>query len=444
MSTSSPSSYTFGDSPTLGSPHYERFEARKSFEQTSSSASVHSWGDEQQQRRGGRRIGMGMGMARRRTGPPPPPPLQVSGPYALSPGRPRGTSASDSMSTTGSVWNMNSGKAKSVRGKSPAPSQTPAKPAAPVKEKELGRLHCRDRVVRYRGAGADMPPKKVKDPERSRRRHERKEREKERRREKEREKEMEKERKREEKRMKEREKERQKEKARNGSIASTSVDVINSRIALLEGAGYGYGYGHGKLPKPKSPKPKSKDDSRGSVIRRASDLTSVSNQSITNSNGVSRTPSRGRSGSTDPSSPRPVTGMSYVYPRSAPEPPSAFPRPRSPPRPSSRGPAAPSADNESAEFNARRSTWLAAPALYACRVVHPCQPPAAVAYFGFPFFALEEHALLGVLHEAGHPSTHPRLPLYVDDGEDCLLLCRDADNEIGWALASFLAPLAAD
>jgi len=46
-----------------------------------------------------------------------------------------------------------------------------------------------------------------------------------------------------------------------------------------------------------------------------------------------------------------------------------------------------------------------------------------------------------VLQEAGHPSMHPKLPLYVDDGEDCLLLCRDVQQNVGWALASFLEPL---
>ena len=61
-----------------------------------------------------------------------------------------------------------------------------------------------------------------------------------------------------------------------------------------------------------------------------------------------------------------------------------------------------------------------------------------------------------MLQEAGHPSIHPKLPLWVDDGEDCLLLCRERregidglgeeggegeGGNVGWALASFLEPL---
>lgn len=58
-----------------------------------------------------------------------------------------------------------------------------------------------------------------------------------------------------------------------------------------------------------------------------------------------------------------------------------------------------------------------------------------------------------VLQEAGHPSLHPNLPLIVDEGEDCLLLCRSRngggvggigdggeEERVGWALASFLEP----
>ncbi|KAJ4471540.1 hypothetical protein J3R30DRAFT_1091686 [Lentinula aciculospora] len=89
----------------------------------------------------------------------------------------------------------------------------------------------------------------------------------------------------------------------------------------------------------------------------------------------------------------------------------------------------------------RRDSWSSANAKYSCRVVHPCRPPAVVSYFGFPFFTLVEGDLYQILQEAGHPSIHPKLPLYVDDGEDCLLLCRNEAGTVGWALASFLEPV---
>ena len=89
----------------------------------------------------------------------------------------------------------------------------------------------------------------------------------------------------------------------------------------------------------------------------------------------------------------------------------------------------------------QRDSWMNKDAKYACRVIHACRPPASVAYFSFPFFTLMEGDVYEILQEAGHPSIHPKLPLYVDDGEDCLLLCRDADQNVGWALASFLEPL---
>lgn len=93
-------------------------------------------------------------------------------------------------------------------------------------------------------------------------------------------------------------------------------------------------------------------------------------------------------------------------------------------------------------------------ALYATRVIHPCDPPPGVSFRGLPFFRLEFGDMYDVLREYGHPSTHHDLPLYVDDGEDCLLLVRtraraerrrgDEDGnigEVGWALASFLIPV---
>ncbi|KAI6046273.1 hypothetical protein EDC04DRAFT_2864786 [Pisolithus marmoratus] len=76
-------------------------------------------------------------------------------------------------------------------------------------------------------------------------------------------------------------------------------------------------------------------------------------------------------------------------------------------------------------------------ALYATRVIHACEPPPGVSYRGLPFFTLEYGDMYDVLREYGHPSTHVDLPLYVDDGEDCLLL----GSEVGWALASFLVPV---
>ena len=90
---------------------------------------------------------------------------------------------------------------------------------------------------------------------------------------------------------------------------------------------------------------------------------------------------------------------------------------------------------------AQRDSWVSKPSKYMCRVIHPCTPPAAVSYFSFPFFKLVNDDLYEVLQEAGHPSIHPKLPLYVDDGEDCLLLCRDQRGNVGWALASFLEPV---
>ena len=89
----------------------------------------------------------------------------------------------------------------------------------------------------------------------------------------------------------------------------------------------------------------------------------------------------------------------------------------------------------------QRDSWVSKPSKYICQVIHPCKPPATVSYYSFPFFTLLKGDLYEVLQEAGHPSIHPKLPLYVDDGEDCLLLCRNSEGFVGWALASFLEPL---
>jgi hypothetical protein len=72
--------------------------------------------------------------------------------------------------------------------------------------------------------------------------------------------------------------------------------------------------------------------------------------------------------------------------------------------------------------------------------LHMCIPPAGVSYRGLPFFELRSGDTFDVLREYGRPSTHPDLPLYVDDGEGG---GRDvkARGEVGWALASFVVPL---
>ncbi|KAF8262505.1 hypothetical protein EI94DRAFT_1601834 [Lactarius quietus] len=87
------------------------------------------------------------------------------------------------------------------------------------------------------------------------------------------------------------------------------------------------------------------------------------------------------------------------------------------------------------------SRWYHAQALYSCRVIHECEPPEGVQYYGLPFFRLALDDVYHVLKEAGHPSRHRDLPLLVDEGEDCLLLARDDTGELGWLLASFLFPV---
>ncbi|KAI0076401.1 hypothetical protein K474DRAFT_1708227 [Panus rudis PR-1116 ss-1] len=95
------------------------------------------------------------------------------------------------------------------------------------------------------------------------------------------------------------------------------------------------------------------------------------------------------------------------------------------------------------------------PPLYACRVIHPCTPPPGVAYHDLPFHELRVGDVWDVLWECGHPSLFEDLPLWVDDGEDCLLLVgkcgaererergvrEGRERKVGWALASFLVPV---
>ncbi|EMD33248.1 hypothetical protein CERSUDRAFT_98842 [Gelatoporia subvermispora B] len=80
-------------------------------------------------------------------------------------------------------------------------------------------------------------------------------------------------------------------------------------------------------------------------------------------------------------------------------------------------------------------------ALYSCRAVHACEPPPSVKYRDGPFMTLVVDDVYDILQDAGHPSTHAGLPLYMDEGEDCLLLVRNAEGDVGWALASFMVPV---
>ncbi|KAF7790946.1 hypothetical protein EIP86_001905 [Pleurotus ostreatoroseus] len=88
-----------------------------------------------------------------------------------------------------------------------------------------------------------------------------------------------------------------------------------------------------------------------------------------------------------------------------------------------------------------RATWARRPGLYQCHAIHPCSPPPGVSYRDIPFLTIRVGDIFDVLEEKGHPSQHRNLPLYIDDGEDCLLLVRDMHDDIGWALASFLFPV---
>jgi dynamin-binding protein len=91
----------------------------------------------------------------------------------------------------------------------------------------------------------------------------------------------------------------------------------------------------------------------------------------------------------------------------------------------------------------RRSSFLVytTPVMYECEAVTSFSAGRDVRYEGIPFHQLEIGRRLGVLQEAGHPYTHPNLPIHVDDGEDCLLMATDTEGTVGWAFASFLIPV---
>ncbi|KAF8305053.1 hypothetical protein DL93DRAFT_2233219 [Clavulina sp. PMI_390] len=97
--------------------------------------------------------------------------------------------------------------------------------------------------------------------------------------------------------------------------------------------------------------------------------------------------------------------------------------------------------DEDASFPRPRTPAEAYETMYTVACVHPFHPPPGATHQEYPFLSLEINDVVDILLEAGHPSTHPGLPIYVDDGEDCMLMGRDERNNIGWCLASFVVPL---
>ncbi|KAJ1306224.1 hypothetical protein OPQ81_010931 [Rhizoctonia solani] len=82
------------------------------------------------------------------------------------------------------------------------------------------------------------------------------------------------------------------------------------------------------------------------------------------------------------------------------------------------------------------------PVLYAAAAIHPFDPATDATHLGLPFLKLEIGDTLEILVEAGHPKEHKDLPIPYDDAPDCMLAARSESGVEGWALASYLMPLA--
>jgi len=122
-------------------------------------------------------------------------------------------------------------------------------------------------------------------------------------------------------------------------------------------------------------------------------------------------------------------------------PPAMGPSPNSSPNKSAASPESQLLAAPQPPTASQRHSLVSQPAKYICEVVCECKPPISVSYNSFPFFTLRMGEFYDILQEAGHPNIHPELPLHLDDEEDCLLLCRNGNGLVGWALASFLVPL---
>ncbi|CAE6428881.1 unnamed protein product [Rhizoctonia solani] len=82
------------------------------------------------------------------------------------------------------------------------------------------------------------------------------------------------------------------------------------------------------------------------------------------------------------------------------------------------------------------------PVLYTAAAIHPFNPATHATHLGLPFLKLEIGDTLEILVEAGHPKEHKGLPIPYDDAPDCMLAARSEQGVEGWALASYLMPLA--
>ncbi|KAL5638509.1 hypothetical protein ACGC1H_005249 [Rhizoctonia solani] len=82
------------------------------------------------------------------------------------------------------------------------------------------------------------------------------------------------------------------------------------------------------------------------------------------------------------------------------------------------------------------------PVLYTAAAIHPFDPATNATHLGLPFLKLEIGDTLEILVEAGHPKEHKDLPIPYDDAPDCMLAARSEQGVEGWALASYLMPLA--
>ncbi|KAK7691906.1 hypothetical protein QCA50_005311 [Cerrena zonata] len=75
-----------------------------------------------------------------------------------------------------------------------------------------------------------------------------------------------------------------------------------------------------------------------------------------------------------------------------------------------------------------------------CYVVVDCKLLEGVQYYGIPFHTLVVGDVYEVLQNCGHPREHKGFPLHVDEEEECLLLVKNLEGDVGWALASFVLP----